>query len=637
MEIFIRTDRLQEKIKLGVSKLIESGEYAIFAEKTQNSTEVEFKQNRSNGFEIRLLSNGTAEVGYAESSDAFRAIARLLGIANNNRDFLKTNYSEESHFEFRCVMLEASRNGVMTVNTIKAFLRRFALMGLNAACLYTEDTYEVPGEPFFGYLRGAYTQKELKECDDYATDLGIEMFPCIQTLGHLKQILQWGNAYRNVTDTDQILLVGEPETYKLLKRMISSISSCFRSKRIHVGMDEAHGLGSGQYKKTHGERSSFDIINEHLKQVVGICKDMDLRPMIWSDMYFRLGSATNDYYDLNSSIPESVIADIPPEIDLVYWDYYHKSDGFYLDYIDKHRAMRKEPVVAPGAWTWGRFWTALPYAYDTILPCLSACREKNVKQVFLTTWGDEGMEVDIYSALPAIQFFAELCYGETVDKKHFADNLNGSCGINLDAYDLGSELDSCAVLDSAVSTMANISKWLLWDDPLIGLCEPQQQNKSFRDHYTKLAGKLNGYAQMPSPQYKRLQFPAQLAHVLSIKCDIRKKLVRAYLKNDKVELSNLLSTEVRPLLGELKKLWKLHRDMWLATYKPFGLEVIENRYGGLIARTESLVNRLEDFLGGKSSGIPEFETELHAFDKGSPESLSYIGTHSRMASPSAIY
>ena len=130
MEIFIRPDRLQEKIKLGVSKLIESGEYAICAEKTQNSTEVKFKQNRSNGFEIKLLSNGTVEVGYAESSDAFRAIARLLGIANNNRDFLKTNYSEESPFEFRCVMLEASRNGVMTVETVKAFLRRFALMGL---------------------------------------------------------------------------------------------------------------------------------------------------------------------------------------------------------------------------------------------------------------------------------------------------------------------------------------------------------------------------------------------------------------------------------------------------------------------------------------------------------------------------
>ena len=62
-------------------------------------------------------------------------------------------------------------------------------MGLNAVCLYTEDTYEVPNEPFFGYLRGRYETSELKELDDYAADFGIEMFPCIQTLGHMEQVL----------------------------------------------------------------------------------------------------------------------------------------------------------------------------------------------------------------------------------------------------------------------------------------------------------------------------------------------------------------------------------------------------------------------------------------------------------------
>ena len=77
--------------------------------------------------------------------------------------------------------------------------------------------------------------------------------------------------------------------------------------------------------------------------------------------------------------------------------------------------------------------------------------------------------------------------------------------------------------------------------------------------------------------------------------------------------------------------------MWLKTYKPFGLEVLEIRYGGLITRMESLVDRLDDFLSGEVTTIPEFETTLEAFDKGSKESLSNIGHYRRMATPSSLF
>ena len=58
------------------------------------------------------------------------------------------------------------------------------------AMLYTEETYELPGEPHFGYLRGRYTADELREIDRVADRLGIEMIGCIQTLGHLGHLLR---------------------------------------------------------------------------------------------------------------------------------------------------------------------------------------------------------------------------------------------------------------------------------------------------------------------------------------------------------------------------------------------------------------------------------------------------------------
>ena len=480
-------------------------------------------------------------------------------------------------------------------------------------------------------------KKNFKELDDYAIDLGIELFPCIQALAHLQQLLQWDNAYKDVTDTGHILLVGEDKTYALLEKMISSVNSCFRSKRIHIGMDEADGLGTGEYKNRHGERSSFEIINEHLHKVTKICTTMQLRPMIWSDMYFKLGSETNEYYDLEAKTPQSIIDNIPSEVNLVYWDYYHKDEDFYNKFIEKHRVMNKEPIVAPAAWTWGRLWTALPFSYDTISPCLTSCRNKHIKEVFLTSWGDDGMEVDIYSALPAMQYFAELCYHKNIDKKQLANNLMGSCRIELEAYEKAADLDSCAKLVEDVSINSNISKWLLWDDPIIGLCEPLQQGESFKKHYADLARELYKYASIDTSQNQRLEFPAQIAKVLSLKCDIRKNLVNAYKAKDKELLDKLLEEELAPLLNETRLLWKIHRKMWLSTYKPFGLEVIEIRYGGLMARLESLIDYIDDFISGDIDTIPEFETELLPFDKGSDESLSNINSYKRIATPSAIF
>jgi hypothetical protein len=75
--------------------------------------------------------------------------------------------------------------------------------------------------------------------------------------------------------------------------------------------------------------------------------------------------------------------------------------------------------------------------------------------------------------------------------------------------------------------------------------------------------------------------------------------------------------------------------MWLATYKPFGLEVIERRYGGLIARLQSLFDRLKGYLDGEVESIPEFETELLKIWDGSPDFLPTI-PYARAATPSCI-
>ena len=95
----------------------------------------------------------------------------------------------ENDFSFRTfgTMLDCSRNAVPNIRSLKKWIDLTAGLGYNALLLYTEDTYEVPGEPYFGYMRGRFTQDELREADRYALSRGMTLIPCIQVLAHLNQ------------------------------------------------------------------------------------------------------------------------------------------------------------------------------------------------------------------------------------------------------------------------------------------------------------------------------------------------------------------------------------------------------------------------------------------------------------------
>ena len=124
------------------------------------------------------------------------------------------------------VMIDMSRNAVMNVTALKEYLVLLKKMGYNSVMLYTEDTYEVEGEPFFGYMRGRYSVAEMQELDEYANSLGIELIPCIQTLAHLNQALRWGTI---PVDCNDIMLCDDERVYDLIDRMFKTLKKGFKS------------------------------------------------------------------------------------------------------------------------------------------------------------------------------------------------------------------------------------------------------------------------------------------------------------------------------------------------------------------------------------------------------------------------
>lgn len=568
-------------------------------------------------------------VRYGRKCDALRALGRLLGEDAADR----ADFAETARFDMLGIMIDISRNGVLTLDAARQYLLRCSLMGVNMAVLYAEDTYEVPGEPFFGYLRGRYTQEEMKALDDYADALGIEMFPCIQALAHMAQVLQWP-AYADRRDTEGVLLAGDEKTYALIDKMIAAASAPFRSKRIHIGMDEAHGIGSGRYRQLNGEKRPFDILNAHLARARDLCLARGLKPMIWSDMYFRLGSKSNGYYDKETVIPADVVAGIPKDVQLVYWDCYHFEPEFYADWIDRHRALGSEPLFAGGVWTWNHFWCCLPFSFTVTEAAMKACKQKGLREAFVTMWGDDGMECDVFSALPGIQFFCEHGYNDAVDPARLRANFRGSCDADLDTWVKAAGLDIIPGLATPDRSNANVGKWLLWQDPLLAFLDPQVEGLPLREHYARLAADLAAAAQ-PGSLSARLAMPAAIARALSLKVDLRRNLAAACQAGDRARLKELAETDLPALRKAVDEAWKAHRAMWLSTYKPFGLEVLEGRYGKLRTRLESLADRLKGYLAGRVDSIPELAVNFEKAFPTPPGTFPHMNC-SRAETPSVI-
>lgn len=560
------------------------------------------------------LENGQGTIRAARPIHFFRALGLFIENAGRANQF---HIVETPQFSMDGVMVDMSRNGVMRVESIKTLLRKMALMGLTTLMLYTEDTYTVPEEPYFGYLRGRYSYAELKECDDYADSLGIEMVPCIQTLGHLEQFIKWVYYSHGIHDTKEVLLADHPATYEFIENMIKAASAPFRSKRIHIGMDEAHGLGRGRYLDKFGKADLFEVMNRHLRKVMEITDRYGLQPMIWSDMYFRIGSETHDYYDLNAVMPDYVRAAYPSQVPLVYWDYYNSDPELYRVFIRRHLDLSKNVIFAGGMWTWIGFGTNYGKVFATSNAALTVCKQEGLPEVLATIWSDDGAENDHFSSLLGLQLFAEHGYSRELDMEKLKTRFEFCVGASFDSFmDLKylDEVPGTLPDNNEFDSPANPSKYLLWQDPLLGLFDRHVEGLDLASHYANLAKTYRRHL-ADYPAYGFLfEVAALLSEALEIKCDLGLRLGKAYEARDLVALEQIANRDIPELLRRVEALRAAHRARWLQHRKAFGWEVIDYRYGGVLARLASARERLLDLIEGRIKQIEELEEPRLFYD-----------------------
>ncbi|MBR2474207.1 MAG: beta-N-acetylhexosaminidase [Clostridia bacterium] len=507
-------------------------------------------------------------------------------------------------------MLDMSRNAVMKPDEVKAYAATLKKLGYNMIQLYTEETYEVTDEPYFGYLRGRYSQEELRDIVAYCDSIGMEVIPCIQTLAHLNSIFRWEAYSKTVNDCGDILLIDEPRTYELIENMVKSIRSCFTSKRIHIGFDEAHMVGLGKYRTKHGLQNRFETVRRHLERVLEIAQKYDFQPMMWSDMLFRLARPDGGYYTKNDISKEAITAFCPKDVDLVYWDYYHNELDMFDKMIESHQKSGNNIWFCGGAWCWSGWAPHNKWSLESMKQAMKSCHSHGITNIFMALWGDNGKECSFYSVLPslyAIRRFYDGVEDMELIKREFAE-ITGEDFDAMMRLDLPNDISDNRKYD------ANPSKYMLYSDPFLGFLDsalvPDAPAK-----YAEYSKVLANDAKSSKRYGYIFDCLAKLCDVLSLKYDLGARTRNAYTAKDTDALGALVD-DYTAVISRVEAFYVSFRALWFRENKPHGFDVQDQRIGGLLLRLKSCRERITDFNDGKLDSIPELEETILDFENG---------------------
>lgn len=476
--------------------------------------------------------------------------------------------------------LELSFTTTPTVKTLKLYIDMLAKMGYDEFYLGLTDAYKIEGYPYFNYKRGSYSVEELKELDKYARERKLLLIPAIQVLGHLGYIYRH-NSLGSFMDTPNILEVGNPDAYKFVDKMLKTMSKAFIGRRIHVGLDETFGIGTGQYLKHHPAKDKKALLLEYLQEVVKLAKKYDFQLEIWGDGLIDKQNTSVSADDVKKALPSDTIA--------WQWDYnnYNKKDIKQMILNMKKHAYSLG--FAGCAWRFYSYGPGNRYSIKRIKNQLDVCSKQNVDRFMVTIWGDRGMPCSIFSIMPTLYFAASYNEGKQIDKDKF---------LNI----VGAKYDDVMSLDylndphkhKQIENLSSEAFYLFFTDLLIGNHDMYLNDQTAND-YRKLSNKYRRIKCDGSIEHM-FEFSHEVAKLLSIKGKMGVRIRDAYVNKDKETLRNIVEKELPKLIKQQKHFNEFFNTYYLTEYQALGIEANQIFLSHMLNRYEFAKQRIINYI-----------------------------------------
>lgn len=340
--------------------------------------------------EIRLGGKKQSEQGFALTLSASKrqlvaggeagAFYGMLAVAQLIEQFGLTppalTISDAPDFAARGVMLDVSRCKVLTMESCKQLIDRFAGMRLNQVQLYIEHTFAFSEHQAVWHDASPFTHEEILELDQFCADRYIELVPNFNSFGHFGRWLRHPE-YRPLGECPENpatdCLAPNQASIKFLEGLYDEYLPNFSSTTLNVGCDETWELGKGRSKARAAKSSTTAVYLDFIKQIHKLCAKKGRRMQFWGDIILHQ--------------PE-LIKELPKNILALNWGY--EADHPYDKQCRAFAEAGIEFHVCPGT----SAWKSITGRTDNCLSNLESAARNGLKYgatgYLITDWGDGG-------------------------------------------------------------------------------------------------------------------------------------------------------------------------------------------------------------------------------------------------------
>ena len=254
-------------------------------------------------------------------------------------------------FDIRWVQLDVARQ-MESIDFIEKYITLISDCGANGLLLYLEDriktaSYQLPDDS------EVYSVEEIKHIVKFAADRGVEVIPCVATLGHAERFLRHkelehlaelqGDMKGRFEGTQKLTFcITHPEFYDFITTYLKEVAELFPSKWFHVGLDEFwdFNLCERCKKAMPTLMDEQKMFIRHINKMRDCMQQCNKRILMWSDMF-------EFYPDVFKELPKDVVM-----VDWLYREDVRNYQGHLLDVDNEERLLVNaanglQTIVAP--------------------------------------------------------------------------------------------------------------------------------------------------------------------------------------------------------------------------------------------------------------------------------------------------
>jgi len=279
--------------------------------------------------------------------------------------------------------------------------------------------------------------------------------------------------------------------------------------------------------------------------------------------------------------------------------------------LKAHQSMGLPVIFAGRAWRWHGFSPGNEFSFHVGYPAAAEVVDFGIKEVFITSWGDNGNEGSIFNLLPTFQFWAETCYADN-NRDAVARRFKTCTGADFDAFMALDKPQFTPDNPAPGICAAGAARVLFYQDILLGLLDVHVVSGT-SGHFSKVAAELTALADKQGEYRYLFETQAAFCELLTHKVNAGVDITKAYISDDKDTLKKYAETLLPEMVIYLEKFQQCFRTQWQNDNKIFGLEVFDLRTGGLRERILAAKRTLEAYLNNEISSIPELEEKRLPF------------------------